>query len=287
MKATESPGRPTAACQPYLLVPGRLVRAVVSQRAGGLLIVVNMNPDQKCNFDCRYCEVHRSTEYAGQKMDVGLMSGELEQMLSRVHEGRGPPIEERTGAPHELMRLRAVALSGDGEPTLCPAFLEVVRQIAAIRESGRFPWFKLILVTNASGLDRPAVRQALELFDDADEVWAKLETGTEAGMRSINKTRVSFGKILRNIRSLGQRRSVIIQSLFCELDGVPPADAEIREYIRQLDALRREGTRIDCVQIYSVSRPPARPGCGHLPLARLAEIARRVHDATGLETEVF
>ena len=38
----------------------RFVYAVISQRARGLSIGVNMNPDKRCNFDCGYCEVNRS-----------------------------------------------------------------------------------------------------------------------------------------------------------------------------------------------------------------------------------
>ena len=37
----------------------RFVYAVVSQRADGLSIGVNMNPGKLCNFDCVYCEVDR------------------------------------------------------------------------------------------------------------------------------------------------------------------------------------------------------------------------------------
>jgi len=39
----------------------RYVYAVVSRRARGLSIGVNMNPDKRCNFDCPYCQVDRTT----------------------------------------------------------------------------------------------------------------------------------------------------------------------------------------------------------------------------------
>src|ERR1700742_490162 len=38
----------------------RFVYAVVSPRARGLSIGINMNPDKFCNFDCGYCEVDRT-----------------------------------------------------------------------------------------------------------------------------------------------------------------------------------------------------------------------------------
>jgi sulfatase maturation enzyme AslB (radical SAM superfamily) len=38
----------------------RFVYTVVSPRARGLSVGVNLNPDKFCNFDCVYCEVNRS-----------------------------------------------------------------------------------------------------------------------------------------------------------------------------------------------------------------------------------
>lgn len=272
---------------PYLLAAGRLVRAVVSQRAGGLLVVVNMNPDQKCNFDCLYCEVRRSAQNRGRRMDVSVMSEELRAMLLRLDSGGAMAFKELAGAPSDLLKLKAVALSGDGEPALCPKFFEVVREIHRIRKAGEFPWFKLILVSNSSGLDSPSVRKGLDLFDAADEIWLKLDAGTPSFMKSINNTLVPLSQVLRNIRSLGRKRPVVIQSLFCGINGEGPGDREIDAYVRRLEELRKSGTRICLVHIYSVSRPPARSECTHLSLARLSEIARIVRERTGLMTEVY
>ena len=37
------------------------VYPVISRRARGLSIGINLNPDKVCNFDCIYCEVDRRT----------------------------------------------------------------------------------------------------------------------------------------------------------------------------------------------------------------------------------
>ncbi|HNC96138.1 MAG TPA: radical SAM protein, partial [Myxococcota bacterium] len=37
----------------------RYIYAVVSRRARGLSIGINLNPDKVCNFDCPYCQVDR------------------------------------------------------------------------------------------------------------------------------------------------------------------------------------------------------------------------------------
>ena len=272
---------------PYLLSGGRLVRAVISQRAGGLLIVINMNPDQECNFDCLYCEVRRSPQFKRRRMNVRVMSKELQELLFKLQPGRAHALKELAKLPTEFHRLNAVALSGDGEPTLCPKFYEVVKEVIRIRESRRFPWFKLILVTNATALHLARVWRGMKLFSEDDEIWVKLDAGTPTYMRFVNNTRISLQSVLLNIKKLGQQRPVMIQSMFCSIDGHGPTDAEIKQYGQRLNELKQEGTRIAMVQIYSVIRPSARPGCVHLPLARLSEIARLVQESTGLETEVY
>lgn len=270
-----------------MLASGKFVRAVISQRAGGLLVVINMNPDQACNFDCLYCEVHRKPELQRRRMVVPAMASELKQMLTHLNERYFPELSRQKNAPADLMGLKAVALSGDGEPTLCTKFFEVVRECHQLRSSGEVPWFKLMLVSNAMGLGLPSVRKGLDLFTDSDDVWLKLDAGTPQYMKFINNTRVPLERVLRNIRDLGRKRPVTIQSLFCSVDGQGPSDDEIDAYVHRLDELRRDGTQIRLVQIYSVSRPPARAICEHLALSRLSQIAYRVREGTGLTTEVY
>ena len=52
----------------------RFVYAVVSPRARGLSIGVNMNPDKFCNFDCGYCEVDRTATSSETALDVAVMT---------------------------------------------------------------------------------------------------------------------------------------------------------------------------------------------------------------------
>ena len=53
------PARETAFDRPRDWLGNRFVYAVISARARGLSLGVNVNPDKKCNFDCSYCEVDR------------------------------------------------------------------------------------------------------------------------------------------------------------------------------------------------------------------------------------
>lgn len=265
----------------------RFVYTVVSPRARGLSVGINMNPDRRCNFDCVYCEVDRSEPAPDTSLDVNAMIEELEHTLAIVHSGR---IRERPAyqrLPAELAQLRHVALSGDGEPTLCPNFLEAVEAVIHLRACGRFPFFKLVLITNASGFGTPAVEQGLRLFTPRDEVWAKFEAGTPEYLGRVNKADRPMEDTLAAILNLARRRPVIIQSLFPAIHGAGPPVSEIEAYARRLKELKDSGAQIPLVQIYSATRPTPHSECGHLPLKTLSNIARRVQEVAGLKAEVF
>src|SRR6266705_1428426 len=92
----------------------RFVYAVTSSRARGLSLGVNMNPDKFCNFDCVYCEVARSVKPAESLLDLNVMAAELRRTIADVSHGRLRERPHYQSLPDELLRLRHVALSGDG-----------------------------------------------------------------------------------------------------------------------------------------------------------------------------
>ena len=272
---------------PREFLDNRFVYLVVSPRAKGLSVGVNMNPDKRCNFDCVYCEVERKTPGRSRQLAVDVMAAELVQTLNRVQEGRLRELPCYRNLPDELLQLRHVALSGDGEPTLCPNFAEAVQAVVHIRALGNFPFFKIVLITNASGLDLPEVQYGLKFLTKRDEVWAKLDVGTQAYMNQVNKSEIPLEKIITNILILGRQRPVIIQSLFAELNGEEPPEEEIQQYAQRLLELKNGGAQIPLVQIYSATRPTPHSECGHLRLKILSRIAQTVRITTGLKVEVF
>ena len=272
---------------PRNFLDNRFVYVVVSPRARGLSVGVNMNPDKACNFDCLYCEVNRELPPREQILDVDVMADELQRTLDFVRAGGLREHPYYCALPEELVTLRHVTLSGDGEPTYCPNFVEAIQAVVHVRALGRFPFFKIVLITNGTGLDLPCVQKGLRYFTHHDEVWAKLDAGTQAYMDRVNHGKAPLGRILANILMLGRQRPVVLQSLFPMLDGQAPPAEEIREYTRRLRELQAGGAQISLVQIYSATRPTIHSECGHLPLKRLAHIARAVRKATGLKVEVF
>jgi hypothetical protein len=160
-----------------------------------------------------------------------------------------------------------------------------VGAVAHVRAANRF--FKIVLVTNSTALDNPAVHDGLRFFTREDEVWAKLDGGTDAYIRKVNGSSTPLKTILSNILLIGRQRPVVIQSLFPAINGESPADFEIEEYSQRLKELKNRGAEISQVQIYSTTRPMTQAGCSHLPLRTLSRIAQTVRQVSGLRAEVF
>jgi len=292
----KSPSRPllapassteTAFGAPRDFLGNRFVYVVISSRARGLSVGINVNPNKYCNFQCVYCEVRRDEVASGQALDPAVLELELKHVFDFIREGRFREHPRYRGMPQELLHLRHVALSGDGEPTLAPDFARIVQAVVHVRALSGVPFTKLVLITNATGLGRAGVRAGLRAFTHSDEIWAKLDGGTQTYLSRVNGMAVSLGEIMANILTLARQRPVIIQSLFPLLNGAEPPAEEIEQYAARLRELISGGAKIPLVQIYSATRPSSNSSCSHLSLKTLSQIAQTVRRATGLRVEVF
>lgn len=288
---------------PRELGDNRYVYAVLSRRAHGLSIGVNLNPDKACNFACPYCQVDRpaiakrlarkeerlnslqalrTRPGAPAEIDLARLEAELDELLSAaVAESLWllPPFDT---APPTLRRVADIAFSGDGEPTAASEFPAAARLSRRLRDRRglRIP---LRLLTNATLFHRPTVWAALDEFD---ELWCKLDAGTESYFRKVNGTHVSYARVLANLLSVARRRPIVLQSLFVTLGGVEPPREELEAYRARLDVLLSQGGRIDRVQVTTTARRPADPRVGALSAMRLEDIARGVR-ALGLRADIF
>ncbi|MFN4243571.1 MAG: radical SAM protein [Tepidisphaerales bacterium] len=265
---------------------------VLSRRSRGLSIGVNLNPDKLCNFDCVYCCVdrtpgERSPDPTDRRIDLDVLRVELESLLREAAGGQifdKPPFDQ---TPPELRRLSDVAFSGDGEPTACLQFPQAARVVVdALRAVGA-SHTPVVLITNATLLTRPAVVDTLAYLDRHHlRVWAKLDAGTDAYYRTVDRSSVPFERVLENLRLTGRIRPIWIQSLFVRLHGRPPPPAEIDAYVARLIELRAGGCQIASVQVCTVARRPAEPFVTPLTDAELDRITQRIRLA-GIAAEPF
>jgi wyosine [tRNA(Phe)-imidazoG37] synthetase (radical SAM superfamily) len=261
----------------------RFVYPVISRRSGGLSIGLNVNPDKRCNFDCLYCQVDRSVPAAVLKFDLARAEEELRTILA-ADLARHPRF---AAVPADQRRIKDIALSGDGEPTTLPNFAETIAMVARVKP----PRVKIVLITDAGGLDRADVKRGIELLDANDgEVWAKLDAGTEEYFKFVNRTTVPFRRILKNITQCAQERPVVIQSLFLKVHAKGPTPEEVAAYCDRLREIVAAGGRVKLVQVSTLARQamtmvdriPAWQFVAALSDAEVDAIAAVVRARTGL-----
>ncbi len=234
---------------------------VLSRRSGGVSLGVNVNLDKLCSFDCPYCQVDRTIPGRPQRIDLAKLKDEVNRLLASVDAQGVCRLPVFDALPDERKRLRDVALSGDGEPTMIPEFPAVCAALAEVQAGRPDLDFKLVLITNATLLDRPAVREGVgSLLSRRGEVWAKLDAGTDAWYARVNVSRVSLDRIEANLVALGREHPFKIQSFFCKLGGAEPQSwggDEIEAWLGRLRRIRDSGARILEVQLYTLARRPA------------------------------
>ena len=264
------------------------VYPVISRRSRGLSIGVNLNPDKRCNFDCIYCEVDRTTAPRRQKVDLELLGQELRAILQLGRDGSLFALEPFSNVPQSWRRLNDIAFSGEGEPTTCPVFEEAVKTVWAVREELELGSVKMILITNAACLDRPRVQRGLkEMQAGAHEIWAKLDAGTDESYQAINRTHVPMARILRNITQTARTCPLYIQSLFLRRWGEPPKESEIRAYADRLNKIQARGGQLLGIQLYTIARPAPTVWATALSNEELSRLGALVKDLTGLSCQHF
>lgn len=266
----------------------RYVYPVLSRRAAGISIGVNLNLDKVCNFDCVYCQVQRTEPADREFLDLDRLESELDAAVLLAASGRifDDPLFSRT--PAELRRLNDIALSGDGEPTTYRNFADVIRVCARVRQRHALDGLKIVLITNASMFHRPAVAEGLRLLDAANgEIWAKLDAGTEDYYHRVARTPIPFRQILDNLATAARERPLVIQSLFMKLAETAPGEDEIAAYCDRLNEIVAAGGKIKLVQVHTVSRQPTEPWVGSLSNDEVDALADQVRRRTSLPVAAF
>ncbi len=255
----------------------RYVYAVVSRRAGGVSVGVNLNPNNACNWRCVYCQVPDLVRGSAPEIDLGLLDRELRELLHDV--AKGDFMQRRV--PPEARRLRDLAFSGNGEPTSSPQLRDALELAARARDDlGLRESLPIVLITNGSLIGRPHVEEALaRLAELGGEVWFKLDAATPAGLRSVSSTAVAPGRHLERLRRSAELCPTRVQTCMFARNGEPPTSLEVDAWVDALAALVRDGVPLRGVLLYGLARPSLQPEAGELsalPAAWLEQLARRV-----------
>ena len=264
------------------------VYPVISRRSRGLSIGVNLNPDKVCNFDCIYCEVDRRLPGKVSHVDLKQMRDELVAMIRFARDGGLAKEPKFNEVPWLTRDVKDIAFSGDGEPTMIHNFAECVQVVADVKRQEGLDTTRIVLITDAAGLDKADVKRGLALMDaNQGEVWGKLDAGTEAYFRLVNRTSIKFERILQNLLATALARPIVIQSLFLKVRGEAMPAAELDAYCQRLNDLVHAGGRLKEVHAYTVARPTPEAYATKLSPEELQAIARSIAQKTGLKVLTF
>lgn len=240
----------------------KYVYPVVSRRAGGVSVGINLNTNNACNWRCIYCQVPDLRYGSAPPVDLPLLGSELREFLAALLHGDFMT----ANVPPEARRLNDIALSGNGEPTSAAEFEQVIELIGQVLdELGLAGLIKLVLITNGSLLRRPGVLRGLTRMARLNgEVWFKLDSATPAGRMRINHTRQTPGAALENLRAAARLCPTWIQTALFEVDGLPPSATERQALLNFLARCKDETIPLHGVLLYGLARPSFQPEAAHL-----------------------
>ena len=264
----------------------RYVYPVVSRRAEGVSVGINLNPNNACNWRCIYCQVSDLTRGTAPPVDLAVLEKELRSFLQELL--HGDFMQSRI--PEGVRRINDIALSGNGEPTSAAEFAQVIELIGRVRREAAVPEaVKTVLITNGSLLYRSEVQQGLRAMAQLNgEVWFKLDRASEAGMRLVNDTSTSMAKVRDNLVTAIALCPTWLQTCWFALDGEPPSRQDEDDYLEFVSGLLRDGHKPQGVLLYGLarqSRQAEAPRLSNLPEEELQRFAARIRQL-GVEVKV-
>jgi len=266
------------------------VYPVVSRRAGGISLGVNLNPDLACNFDCPYCQVDRTV--AVKDLPILTIAGLRAELLHAVGHwmhNRFTDSPRFTGISFEQLDLKDICISGDGESTMAPEFENVCALLAEVQDALTETKPKLVLITNATLLHQEKVRRGLQhLTAKNGEIWGKLDAGTESWFQTLSRSRFSLDHIESNLKMTVARFPLRIQTMLCTVNDILPSERELEAYAERVQRIVAENPKNFLeVQLYSIVRRTATTNVGPIPEDVMHLTAQWLKDRTGVEVNAY
>lgn len=260
------------------------VYPVISRRAGGVSIGINLNPNNACNWACVYCQVENLTRGGPPPIDLDMLERELAGFLEEALHGDFM----RRDVPPESRRLMDVAFSGNGEPTSAPEFADAVACLAAVLERFNQKGKLMVrLITNGSLMHRPEVQLGIErLAELGGEVWFKIDRAEAAEVVEINGVPGQPEKMAKNLKICATLAPTWVQTCWFALDGVAPSATSRSAYCNLLRPLAGE---LAGVHLYGLARPSMQPAAirlSALSAQSLADFAEQIKKETGIRVVV-
>jgi len=203
----------------------------IHSRRFGKSLGVDLSPSKKqCNFDCLYCE-----------LDSAKTMGVQDEVL-----GVDTIIDAIQKALQEHSDIDFLTITANGEPTLYPYLLELIKGINAIKGKT-----KVLILSNGSTITDAKVQDALLLFD---EVKLSLDCATQKCLRKLDRSHdgIDVEMIKDGMLAFKSKynKPLVIEILMVKtLNDSADEIAKLNEYLLKLQPTR--------INIGTIDRPPA------------------------------
>ena len=254
----------------------KYIYSVVSRRAGGLSVGINLNVNNACNWQCIYCEIPNLTRGSPPPIELAVLEKELRFFLHEIIHGdymeKNVSLEDR--------HLKDIAFSGNGEPTSAKEFPEVILIVKKVlNEFDLLHKIKIRLITNGSLMHQASVISSVEMLKEMNgEVWFKVDAATETSIKKINQVNLKPNQILDRLQSSAKICPTFIQTCIFTIDGNGPSTEDIDAYIKLVKEVQND---IQGVHLYGLARPSLQPqakSLGRINEAALEDIAKKLRN---------
>ncbi len=252
----------------------KYIYSVISRRAGGLSIGINLNINNACNWQCIYCEIPNLTRGSPPPIELDVLENELRLFLHDIIHGdymeRNVAIEDR--------HLKDIAFSGNGEPTSAAEFPQVILIVKKIlQEYDLLHKIKIRLITNGSLMHEASVLKSIEMLEEINgEVWFKVDAATEETIKIINQVNLKPNQILERLLNTANICPTFVQTCIFMINGKSPDEKDIDAYIELINKAKKI---IKGVHLYGLARPSLQPRAkdlGRISEEELKNIAKKL-----------
>ena len=224
---------------PTIIFPSPIFGPIKSRRLG-ISLGINLLPgDGKiCTFDCIYCECGLNAErrsHAPLPTREEVAKKLEEKLLEMQREGTTPDV---------------LTFAGNGEPTIHPAFPEIIADTIALRNK-LCPQAKVSVLSNSTLITREKVFNALKMVDNNI---LKLDTVDTEYIKLTDRPNAAYdlAAIIEKMKAFKGR--IVIQTMFMKgsIDG-KSIDNTTDEYVQPWIAAVKEIAPRECM-IYTIDR---------------------------------
>jgi len=252
----------------------RYVYPVVSRRAGGVSVGINLNVNNACNWRCIYCNVPDLSRGTPPPIELDVLEHELRTFLNDVLHGDFMQLH----VDEADRQLKDIAFSGNGEPTSAKEFPQVLDLVEnVLRDFGLLGKIKVRLITNGSLMDKPAILASMSHLAQCNgEVWFKVDAGSKEGISRINDVTLNPQSHIQRLQSCAKACPTFIQTCMFALDGAPPSEEDIQAYLALISQVKGD---IKGVHLYGLARLSLQKEAsrlGRLPAAWLEAMGHRI-----------